>query len=239
MKKLTVIAAGGLLGLVAQTLSAAKINLFEYNFNIDGLVDPAPTGLDDASFDYSTGLGSLTIELTTPGSRYVSFFVDHEIDEWSNGWFNETGAMSGSAEAGQSWEIDEPKFYFGDIFDNFSNGTLDDSIFCGTNPTDNTSYCDSSLEDDVSMALAWDFTLATDETALISFDLSDTPAPSGFYLTQTDPDSNQGTGQSIYFSSTLDISSSSTPPNPVPAPAPLGLLAAGAFAWGLNRRRSA
>jgi hypothetical protein len=89
--------------------------------------------------------------------------------------------------------------------------------------------------DDVSMALAWDFTLDTDETALISFDLSDTAAPSGFYLTQTDPDSNS----SIYFSSTLDISSTSTPPNPVPAPAPLGLLAAGALAWGLNRRRFA
>ena len=97
---------------------------------------------------------------------------------------------SGTAAAGQSWEIDEPGYSFGDIFSNLLGSTLD-----------NGNGVPAGSEDDVSMAMGWDFSLLDGETAVIQFLISNSAPVSGFYLTQTDPDS----GASIYFSSSLNV----------------------------------
>ncbi len=55
--------------------------------------------------------------------------------------------------------------------------------------------------DDVSMALGWDFALGAGENALLRFVVSPNAPGTGFYLSQTDPNSQR----SVYFSSDLSI----------------------------------
>lgn len=88
-------------------------------------------------------------------------------------------------------------------------------------------YYGPGFTDDVSMAMAWDFPLGAEESALINLILSETAPASGFYLTQTDPAS----GTKIYFSSTLDIT-------PVPEPGTLMLLSTGFVGLLYFRRKN-
>ncbi len=215
--------------LVAPVSAAPLVSLVDWDFNIDGTLylapgtysPPAPGQLPSAinvsAFNFSTsptsggGLGTITITLNTVGSHTVDVYLDHEIDESVNGFSNETGTASGSPAAGQSWEIDEPGFgtaYTGDIFDNFTASALDNQIFYDANTQQS-----GSLPDDVAMALGWDFLLAVDEIATMNFIVSETVPGSGFYLSQTDPNSN------IYFYSTLTIQQGQGPSVPEPATA--------------------
>jgi hypothetical protein len=180
--------------------------------------DPIPAGADISGFDTVTGLGTILVSVGGAGSHYVSLFVDHEIDQATNTFFNEYGDTSGSAAAGQTWEIDEPGYLFGDIYDNFLVSALD-----GTNAVP------SGLDDDVSMAQGWDFALAAGETAEVTFVLASVQ-PSGFYLSHTDPDSNT----TFYFSSSVDIS----PSGVVPIPGAVWLFGTALVGLGaLGRRR--
>lgn len=196
------------------SVRAGDIALFDWGLLQDGIVtgsgDPLPSG---STFDESTGLGTVRLEFAGTGAHHGVLFVDHEMSENINTFFNELGSTSvGAPPAGLSWEIDEPGFSRppGDIFDNFLANTLDNSI-------------GFSREDDVSMALGWNFVLAAGETAEVLFQLSETQ-PSGFYLRQHDPES----GEQVFFSGSLRIfgPSTSVSDGDVAMPA----LALGAFA---------
>jgi hypothetical protein len=164
-----------LLVLIAPTAPAAEIVLFDYGFNIDGTAyypgDSVP--INDAAFDYNTGLGTITATIAGIGyHRFIGFF-DHEIDEVANTFFNENGEAVGSLASGQLWEIDEP-YLIGNIYEHFEAGTLD-----------NTNA--DIWPEDVSMAMGFEFTLAADETALVTLHLTQAPPAGGFYLHQWDP----------------------------------------------------
>lgn len=77
-------------------------------------------------------------------------FLDAEIDVPNNTYFNEFATTSGTLGTGvadsspDAFEIDEPGYVFGDIFDNLRLGQLD-----------NTNAITSAFPDDVSMALGF------------------------------------------------------------------------------------
>lgn len=210
-------AALGFLLLVAGTAQAATMNLFEWAYNQDGAISSTYSG---SGFDSATGLGTLNFTVSGAGAHSFIAYFDHEIDELVNTFFNESGSVHGSAAAGQSWEIDEPGYVFGNIHDNFLAGTLD-----------NLNNVPATAPDDVSMALGWNFSLLAGETATITYLLSDSTRPGGFYLEQFDPDSQA----SIFFSSTMTIQGGGTPP--VPEPSTLLLLGAGLAGLGFYGRR--
>ncbi len=245
MRKIT----GTIFGLVlmvflASGASAATIGLFEWAININSAImdravvdgtpfDPIPPEVDVTSFDELSGLGSIIVTLTnmeaSPTDNFVAAFFDHEIDESINTFFNENGETGGVAAAGQSWEIDEPGYAFGDIFDNFLASTLDN-----INAINTTNY---SFGEDVSMAMGWNFVLGVGETAVLTFNLTITE-PTGFFLRHFDPESIAGDvfnppdpDANVYLSSSLRI--------PEPFTTTMLLLAGGYIGLlGFNRRRN-
>jgi hypothetical protein len=202
----------------------ASMTLYDWAVNIDGSMweyfagDSMPG--DTSAFDDITGLGTINLTVSGAGSHYVGLFVDHEIDQAINTYYNENGDAVGSPAAGQSWEIDEPGYVFGDIYGNLLGSALDAS-----------NGVPAGSEDDVSMAMAWDFSLTADETANIGFFLSDAAPAGGFYLVHQDPDSPA----SIYFSSTLRIRGDGV--IPAPGALMLGAIGTGCVGW-LQRRRA-
>jgi len=226
MRKVAVVFSAFLLiCLVTSAASAATISLFEWTLNVNGTIyTPGDTPPGSGTLDLAgTGLGTWTVSHTAVGLElyFVTLFVDHEIDEALNTFFNEFGSVAGAPAAGQRWEIDEPGYVFGDIYDN---------VLAGGQALDDLNGVPSAKPDDVSMAMSWNFLLAAGETATAKFLLSETAPTGGLYLQHTDPDSDAN----IYFSGSASIQGGGGPTIPEPGTialvlSGLGLVAASRF----------
>lgn len=212
MRRLGVTACiAAMCALAASRASAAPI-LWEAAFNHDGAIfglGAAPLNWNFAGFDAVTGLGTITAQITGAGDHSVLAFLDIELSEEVNTFFNEFGDVFGAAPAGLSWEIDEPGWVFGDIYTNFVAGSLD-----------NANALPAASPDDVSVALGWAFSLAADDVATLTWLVSLTQPLGGFYLAQIDPDSHE----TVYFSTSVSVQGGQAS---VPEPATLLLLGTG------------
>jgi hypothetical protein len=177
--------------LISLTATGAMATVYNMNevatYNNGAFSDSYPQN------DFTAPL-TWTKTFSAAGNYNYILFIDPEIDQTINTFFNEYGVKNGSAAAGLSWEIDEPGYTYGDIYNNVKAGALDNSNNVPVN-----------APDDVSLALGWKFTVGANETVTLNFKLSDImPETGSFYLAQFDPDSNNGNGAALYFTTSLD-----------------------------------
>jgi len=177
-------------------------------------VDPVPAGL---GLGFSSTLldGDATLRLrydfTNQGAAAVTgltflSFLDAEIDESINTFFNEYATTAGTLAPGEGYEVDEPGFVFGDIFDHLLAGVLD-----GTNAVGIAS------PDDVSMALSFLVaSLAPGQTARFDLFVAQNGTATGFRIDQLDVDPASTTV--VTFSGVASV---------VPEPGTAGLLGLG------------
>ncbi len=219
------------LGLVVATMhsspvSALPIEVFDWAFNIDGIIseasnfDPLPliTNLD------ADGFGTLSWSTSVAGFHSIIGFFDTEFAMDGIYW-NEYADVFGSPSAGQSWEIDEPLF-FGDIYDNVV-------VYSAL---DNRNEVPIGLEEDVSLALGWEFSLEAGQYAEVDFLLSNIAPQSGFYLGHFDDGviGDSSDDLALFLSSSLSIQSL---PVPVPEPTTLAIFGMGLAGLLANRKR--
>jgi len=204
-----------LLGLSASIASATT--LVEYAFNLDGSVSDNPYG---SSFPgnvnlsgFAGGFGDITITISGAGNHHVLSFFDYEIDA---DWYSfDQAAIAGtlsSSPGTQSYEIGDP--YYDNIYNNFENNGL-------ANAT-------SPFEGDVSMSIGYNFYLAANQSALVTYHLSESMMTTPFYITQSSlltDDPYNITGK-VYFGSALEIITNPKD-NVVPEPSTLLLVFTG------------
>jgi hypothetical protein len=218
MKKTGVFVLALLLLVFLAPAARGEAVLYDWALNLNGaLYGPTDVPPPGSSFNGTTA----TISYLAPagGSYFFGLFVDHEIDEALNTFFNEYGSAAGAPPAGLSWEIDEPGYAFGNIFTNFAAGTLD-----------NTTGVPAGAPDDVSMALGWSLVLAPGDRADIAFTIALTAPAAGFYLWQSDTES----ADNVYLSTTATITPGGATTVPESADWPLLLILG--FAVVLGRR---
>jgi hypothetical protein len=234
-------------------VQADPVVLQDYLFNVNGTgycPDAAcggsllPGGLDSSAFDFSTGLGTLvwTFSPGAAGSYFFDAFLDHDLHA---PFFNEFGTVSGAPGAGVSWQIDEPGFgdgnRLGTIFDNAMANALDNTNHVPGTTSNFLNDCggnsggapNSSCNNDVSLAMGFNFVLAANEQVVLTLATSTVRPGGGFFLEQRDPDS---LGDDLFLTGALDIRTAA--PTTVPEPASLLLVGAGLLSAGWARRRT-
>ncbi len=217
----------------ANLASAAVYNMYESFTNSDGTLTwgADPSLLVPTSSDFTAPL-TWSATFNTIGLHYFGVFVDPEIDELLNTYYNEKGSAQGTLAAGQSWQIGDPvadNTVSPNIYDLASRGTLTNSDLNG------------GIANDVALALGWNFNLGANQTATLSFTLSDILPTSGFFLHQYDPGISPEGVQvsdpaSLYFYSTLLIEDTGGN-TPVPEPSTIVLLGTALAGLGLYARK--
>lgn len=190
------------------------------------LNDPAST-LDGFGFSSSFennlndhNLGTLTWSITNnTGSSIngleVFGYWNADIDFATNTFHNEHAEYVGNTGA-SSYEIDEPGYVFGDIYDNLLDGELD-----------NMNSVDASHPEDVSFALGFFLgDIAIGESFLVTLEVSESDIGG---IQHFDPDSDY----SYFFNMSAEVITTAS----VSEPSSLSLILAGMFSLLFIRRK--
>jgi len=229
---------------ISTNLVAAPIEITQFSLFLSSQEIPGDTSQDDQLGDYSfdpaintfgnvgfdvqfennlngDNYGSVTWRVTNDtgsaitNSRLMGFF---DADLGLNEFWNEYGEVYGDvSNEYSSWEIDEPGYLFGDIYDNLKTGNLDDS-----------NNVPLTWADDVSLALGFDISdwLAGD-TIIATFNISEMLEAGQSGLAQFD----LATQDKLYFSGNVQMESAS-----VPEPNSLILFCAGLLGLLMTRK---
>jgi hypothetical protein len=185
---------------------APKTNTFAGGFDVSYSDNLDANNLGEMTWLITNNTGG-----TVSGARFMGF-LDAEIG--INQYWDEYGALVGDvANTYDSWEIDEPGYSFGDIYDNLQAGGLD-----------NSNGVPASSAVDVSLALGFDIgDWMAGETIIARFLISGT-SPAGAALAQHDA----VTGDVFYFSGSVGL---------VPIPGSGGLMLSGLVLLAVARYR--
>lgn len=152
------------------------------------------------------GTITLTFEPCYGGVHHVEGYFDVEIDSYLNTFWNEIGTDHETATGGV--------YGYADYYDSYSGDPATDP-------------------DDIVWVMGWDFTLGYEQDAILTYYLSDIAPDSGFYLSQSDIDTNE----TVYLYSTLEIRDRVCP-TPVPEPGTILLVGSGLLGMaGLARKK--
>jgi len=229
-------------------MAGPVVDLQEWGFNINGTifdnlngntVGDLPAYVNTSGFDFITGLGTVKVTLSAPGTYAVAAMFDHEMNQNINGFTEELASQKGYRASGQSFQMETP----GDVYNWFSAFTsvnpLENAVEFG--PAEDGSGNPIQDPNDQSMALGQIFDLAAGQTGVLTFTVGTVAPGSGMYLEQFDvgfagsgiPGDDSADPGSIYFSSNFTTGSTS-----VPEPATLILLLVGlaSIVMGKTRR---
>jgi hypothetical protein len=245
--------------------AAFPSSLQDWEFNING-TDYFPAGgatlstvpgLDASGFNSTTGIGSITITFD-PGAAGSYFVGGFFFDPVGVPFYNEYGQVNGSPDAGQSYAIDVPEVDVNSNNHGAGNivGDLEAGALTNTNtvPGTMTNYLNdcgangggavtAACNDFVSMALGFNFSLTSDQEAVITLDLSSTD-PGGFSLQDVHPiDGSNTSAASVFYSGGATVQcvpgtpNCGGPPPPVPEPSYTSFAAIGLVALTLILRK--
>jgi hypothetical protein len=233
--------------LGGQAAQAAQVSLADWCVNVNGDTSTACNGagsggttIDGSSVSLanldltlepsSNTLGSVTVTLNNAPNQYVSFYSDYDVAYGLYGSFDDSISVQGALPGGVSYSAKDPSSSGASLptgftlFDQFSNNNLDNTNSVGVPSGPPGECCDA----------AWAMALSgINGSGTVTFTVSDTAPGSGFYLQQTNTDT-QG---SIYLSVSSAIVSG---PSGVPEPSTfaLGLGAIGMALAAARAKRS-
>ncbi|MSM38631.1 MAG: PEP-CTERM sorting domain-containing protein [Geobacter sp.] len=216
----------GIVAGLVLLLSAVTAQALPTNTQTEFLVNGASALAD--GIDSGTGLGTRSFTFTQAGSYNVRAFFDLDLSLYTTGFSNEYGQLfnGSSIKSGQSWEVDEPGYWIGDLYSNFNGAGFDNTLGTGGVTTD-------QFPDDVAVGLGWQFTLAEGEMASLYFTASDmAPTADLLYLAQLEA---WGLNDPVYFYTDLVIEPAG--PAPIPEPSTFVLLGSALAGLGLYARR--
>lgn len=215
--------------LYSSSLGSTSLEHTEIGYGVDEMSSAGVTTTFTQNLD-ADNMGTVNWTFTNNtgaalDDAWFFVFLDAEIDQAINTFFNESGEMLSVIGTGasdifaDSWEIDEPGYVFGDIYDNILAGVLG-----------NSNNIIAGAEDDVSLALGFNLGgLGIGDTVFVDM-LIGRLLQEG--LCHADGDS----ADSFCWNGTASIVASE--PVAVPEPGTFLLLLTGLLFVGLARRNS-